>query len=258
MQQRRSSFGTKTLLSVIVPAYNQDKTIVKDIKKMQTVLNDLGYKFEIIVVDDGSQDKTYKEVEKIKLRQIKVLHYDQNQGKGHAVRFGMLQAKGNIVGFIDAGMDIGLSGFEMLLNHMQWYDADIIVGSKLHPVSKVNYPLIRKVLSWGYRLLTRLLFGFKIRDTQVGIKFFRREVVENVFPRLLVKKYAFDVEMLAVSYRLGYIRIFEAPVEIDFSKNTITNVNVWKTIFNMLWDTAAVFYRLKLLHYYDGNKKVLN
>jgi hypothetical protein len=164
----------------------------------------------------------------------------------------MLHAKGDIVGFIDAGMDIDPNGFAMLLSHMEWYNADIIVGSKLHPVSKVKYPFSRKILSWGYRLLTRILFGFKVRDTQVGLKFFKKRVVKDVLPRLLVKQYAFDVEIFAIAYKLGYTRIYEAPVEINFKNSTITTVNVWRTIMLMLIDTFAVFYRLKILHYYDN------
>jgi hypothetical protein len=144
---------------------------------------------------------------------------------------------------------------------MDWYNADVIVGSKLHPVSKVNYPLWRKILSWGYRFMTRRMFGFKIRDTQVGLKFFKREVVKEVLPRLLVKQYAFDIEFLAVAYRRGFTRIFEAPIEINFRDNSsITKLRLWKIIANMLWDTTAVFYRLRILHYYDSrlNQKILD
>lgn len=252
MRQRKNNFGVRVkLLSVIVPAFNQEKTIVRDIRNIEKILKDTDFNFEIIVVNDGSSDDTYARSAKIRSVNIKVIGYKTNQGKGHALRYGMMRAKGDIIGFIDAGMDIHPNGFAMLLNHMAWYNADIIVGSKLHPVSKVNYPLSRKILSWGYRWLTHQLFGFKIRDTQVGIKFFKRKVVRDVLPRLLVKQYAFDVEILAVSYKLGYTRIYEAPVEIRFRSNTITSVNLWVTIGNMLRDTFAVFYRLKILHYYQ-------
>lgn len=255
MPLRNSSFGDNFLLSVVIPAFNQQETIIRDVKNIEETLRALGYKYEIIVVDDGSKDDTAKKASSIKSAHIKVLSYEINQGKGHAVRYGMMQAKGDIIGFIDAGMDIHPNGFEMLLNHMEWYNADIIVGSKLHPVSKVNYPIARKILSWGYRWLTRRMFGFKIRDTQVGLKFFKQKVVKDVLPRLLVKAYAFDIEILAVAYRLGYTRIYEAPVEINFKGNTITKLNIWRTIFYMLWDTTAVFYRLKILHYYDNKNK---
>ncbi len=251
MRQRKNSFGVNHVLSFIVPAFEQEKTIVSDVRHIEKILQQLDYPYEIIIVDDGSSDQTYKKAAKLQSSQIKIVHYTKNQGKGHAVRVGMMAAKGDIVGFIDAGMDINPNGFEMLLNHMEWYDADIIVGSKLHPVSKVSYPFARKVLSWGYRWLTKRLFGFKIRDTQVGLKLFKKNVVKDVLPRLVVKKYAFDIEILAVAYKLGYTRIYEAPVEINFKNSTITTFNVWKTIFYMLWDTFAVFYRLKILHYYD-------
>lgn len=255
MRQRNSSLGTGTSISIVIPAYNQEKTIKRDIKQIEKSLKLLGYRFEILVVDDGSTDNTYFQARKFRSRRVKILSYKTNQGKGHAIRYGMLQAKGNIVGFIDAGMDINPKGFAMLLNHMDWYNADVIVGSKMHPVSKVNYPFWRKILSWGYRYLTRKMFGFKISDTQVGLKFFRKKVIRDILPRLVVKQYAFDIEILAVAYRLGYKRIFEAPVEINFKINTIKPINLWRIIYFMLWDTAAVFYRLKILRYYDKKRR---
>lgn len=240
------------LLSVVIPAYKQEKTIVEDVENIKVALDATDLKYEIIVVVDGLVDDTYKKVLALKSSKIKVLAYERNHGKGHAIRFGMMHAKGDIVGFIDAGMDIHPAGFKMLLNHMEWYDADAIVGSKLHPVSKVNYPFYRTILSWGYRLLTAALFGFKIRDTQVGLKFFKRKVIREVLPRLLVKRYAFDIELLAVAYSLGYTRIYEAPIEIQFRHdNSIVSKNLWRIILSMLWDTIAVFYRLKILHYYE-------
>ena len=243
------------LLSLVIPAFKQERTIVNDINNLDKVLSSLPYHYEIIVVIDGKLDNTCKKIKALRNPKVKVHEYEKNHGKGYAVRFGMAKTKGDIVGFIDAGMDIDPAGILMLLNHMEWYDADIIVGSKLHPVSQVYYPLTRKILSWGYRTFTHLLFGFKIRDTQVGLKFFKRKVVENVFPRLLVKQFAFDIEILAVAYSLGYKRIFEAPIKLDFnSKSSITNSSFWKIIFLMLWDTAAVFYRLRIMRYYSRIK----
>jgi len=178
-----------------------------------------------------------------------VYEYNNNQGKGYAVRFGMSKAKGDLISFLDAGMDISPKGIMMLMAHMDWYNADIIVGSKKHPVSKVNYPILRKILSLGYHLGVRILFGLDLSDTQSGIKIFRREVVEKILPRLLVKTYAMDIEMLAVAKYLGFDRIYEGPIEVTFSK--LTSAVRWNTSFKMAWDTLAVFYRLKVLHYYD-------
>jgi len=244
------------LISLVVPAYKQEKTIKKNIDSLSSAMSDLPYEYEIIVVVDGQLDKTYETILKHKNSHVKVFGYQHNLGKGYAVKYGMLHAKGDVVGFIDAGMDIDPTGISMLLNHMIWYDADIVVGSKLHPVSQVDYPLSRKMLSWGYRTFTHFLFGFKVRDTQAGIKFFKKKVIEDVFPRLMVKQFAFDVEILALSYALGYTRIYEAPIRLNFNgASSITSSNLWNTIFLMLLDTMAVFYRIKILKYYKKSNK---
>ena len=242
------------LLSLVVPAYKQEKTIIKDIKNLDEVLSSLLYKYEIIVVVDGFVDRTYKRIknQESRIKNLRVLGYKINKGKGFAIKLGVEMAKGNIIGFIDAGMDLDPSEISIMLDIMDWNKADIILGSKLHPESKVNYPTSRKILSWGYRTLTHLLFGFSVKDTQVGLKLFKRKVAKDVFSKIIVKKFAFDIEVLAVSYKLGYTKIYEAPVKIDFSPySSISPMNFWMVILHMLWDTVAVFYRLKILHYYD-------
>lgn len=245
----------KELVSIIIPAYKQEKTIVSDILRLYNILNRLGINYEIIAVVDGLWDGTYDEIRKTQNEKLRIYAYEKNQGKGHAVRYGMLQARGDVIGFIDAGMDCDPLGISILLDFMNLHNADIVIGSKLHPDSIVNYPMERKILSWGYRTFTHLLFGFNIRDTQVGLKLFKRKVVRSVFPKLLVKKFAFDVEALAVSYSYGYKRIYEAPVNLTFKNNSsITSRSFWKIIFLMLWDTTAVFYRLKILKYYDKKR----
>lgn len=241
------------LLSLVVPAYKQEKTIVKDIENLNKALSSLRYKYEILVVADGFLDKTYNVLkrQKLKIKNLKLLGYEKNHGKGYAVKYGILRASGDIIGFIDAGMDIDPSEISVMLDIMDWNKADIVLGSKLHPDSKVNYPIGRKILSWGYRSLTHLLFGFDVRDTQVGLKFFKKKVAEDIFSKIIVKKFAFDIEILAVSHKLGYTRIYEAPVKLNFrGANSITSSSLWNVIFWMLWDTFAIFYRLKVLNYY--------
>lgn len=239
------------LLSLIVPTFKQEKTIVSNITSLQEAVKSLPFETEIIIVVDGILDDTYGMLKKKKSKYLRVVGYEKNQGKGFAVRKGMLEAKGDVIGFIDGGMDIDPTGIALLINHMVWYNADVIIGSKLHPVSQVDYPFPRKVLSWGYRSLIRLLFGLRVRDSQVGLKLFKRNVVRDVFPRILVKNYAFDIEVLAVAHARGFTRIFEGPVRLNFNKkSSITPGNFWKIIGLMLWDTMAVFYRLKILRYY--------
>lgn len=246
---------SKQLLSVIVPAYKQEKTIKKDLLNIESVLSKglQGYDYEIICVIDGRVDKTLEQARKIKSSKIKIIGYETNRGKGYAVRYGMFRSRGNFVSFLDAGMDISPKGITMLMSHLEWYSADVIVGSKRHPASRVNYPLLRYIYSIGYHLLVRLLFGLPLRDTQSGIKIFKREVLEKILPRLLVKKYAMDIEMLAVAWHLGFNRVFEAPIEVTFDKRTSSISN--KTVYHMLLDTLAVFYRLKILGYYDDKNK---
>lgn len=239
-------------LSVIVPAYHQSKTIVKDIKRIEKILNQIRYPYEIIVVVDGYVDGTYQSAKKLKSNNIIVTVYMKNQGKGHAVRIGMTKASGDYIAFIDAGMEIDPNGISMLLEHLEWYNADIIVGSKRHPASVVHYPFTRKVLSVGYQLIVRLLFRLKVRDTQAGIKIFKRKVLEKILPRLLVKQYAFDLELLAVARRHGFRRIYEAPIKLKYNFSDIVHASALQTIFHILLDTLAIFYRLNILHYYDN------
>jgi len=249
----------KQLLSVIIPAYKQERTIQKDLKRIKETLNKLHYDYEIICVVDGRTDATFKKVKRLKSNNIKVYGYKENRGKGFAVRYGMAKAKGKIIAFMDAGMDFKPSSLPMLLAHFEWYKADIIVGSKRHPASKINYPLQRRFLSQGYQLLVRFFFGIKIRDTQSGIKIFKRKVIDDILPRLLVKKFAFDIEMLSVARRLGYKKIYEAPIEMDWVwSNSVLSKSLWKTIQNMLIDTLAVFYRLRIIRHYDKKRKLLN
>lgn len=247
----------KPLLSLIIPAYRQEKTIIKDLRRIKKTMDYLERNYEIIVVVDGMLDKTYQKAKKIRSKNIKVVGYHHNYGKGFAVRYGMGIAKGDVVAFIDAGMDIHPRCIEKFIKDFDKNHVDILIGSKLHPESIVNYPWQRRILSLGYRLVVKLLFGLSVSDTQVGLKFFKRKVLEKVLPRLLVKKYAFDIEILAVAYYLGFQRIYERPIELEFNgSSSITSTRFWKIIYFMLWDTLAVFYRLKILRYYDeGNKR---
>lgn len=239
------------LLSLVVPAYKQEKTIIRDLRNLNKALSSLPFNHEIIVVVDGFLDKTFENAKTARSKDIKIFGYEDNKGKGFALKYGVTEAKGDIIGFIDAGMDLEPSEISIMLDIMNWNDADIVVGSKLHPESKVKYPLPRTILSWGYRTFTRVLFGFKVKDTQVGLKFFKRKVAKDVFSKIIVKRFAFDIEVLAVAYSLGYTKIVEAPVKLNFrGVSSVTSKNFWNVILLMLWDTIAVFYRLKILKYY--------
>lgn len=251
----------KHLISVIIPTYKGEDYVQKNLLRVKDVLEQVRYPYEIICVVDGEIDHTFlkaKEIERRFPSKFSIVGYKNNMGKGHAVRFGMAKAKGDIIAFIDAGFELNPNSLSMLLEHMEWYKADIIVGSKRHPASKVIYPWQRRLMSFGYQVIVKVLFNLNVRDTQVGMKFFRREVLEKTLPRLLVKAFAFDIEMLAVANYLGYKRIYEAPVElrkVNFVGSSITSAGFIKTAWSMFLDTLAVYYRLHILHYYDWNNR---
>jgi glycosyltransferase involved in cell wall biosynthesis len=243
-------------LSVIIPVYKQEKTIETDIKNIYQVLEQIRYDFEIIVVVDGIKiDNSYKLIKRIKLPNLHVFGYQNNHGKGYAIRYGMAKTKGDYIAFIDSGMEINPNGLSLILEHMEWYEADIIVGSKRHPASKVNYPLDRKIISFGGHMIARFLLGINIYDTQAGLKIFKRQVLIKVLPRLLIKNYAFDLEMLSVANRLGFTNIYESPIKINYDFKSLTHATGFKVVWQCLIDALAVFYRLRILHYYDDKNK---
>jgi hypothetical protein len=132
--------------------------------------------------------------------------------------------------------------------------ADVVIGSKRHPKSIVNYPNNRRFLSGAYQGFVKSMFGLSITDSQAGLKLFKREVLDDVFPRVLVKKYAFDIELLVNAYNCNY-KIIEAPVEMDFiSAVGRSDVNL-KAVGRMFVDTCAIFYRLNILRSYDNGHK---
>ncbi len=246
------------LFSLVIPAYKEEKTIAKSLNVVDKTLQKLPYKYEIIVVVDGNMDKTFDIVKRIskKNKKIKVFGQEKNNGKGYAVKFGFSKARGDVVGFMDADLNLDPTGLKILLDYMQLNKADIVIGSKTHPDSIVNYPMYRKFLSFMYRWGNQFLFGLTVLDTQVGMKIFTKKVAKDVFPRLLVKKFGFDIEILALANVLGYGRIYEAPIKLNFQPGSISTKNFLKTGLLMIWDSLAVFYRIRILKYYRlKNKK---
>lgn len=243
------------LVSIIIPSYKQENTIRADIERILVTMQNTRFDFEILVVVDGFLDKTFEQASKENSEKVKVLGYPTNRGKGFAIRYGMSKAKGDMIAFIDAGMEIDPNGISMILEHMLWYKADIIVGSKRHPASIVSYPFFRRIYSWGYSLICKILFRLKVTDTQAGLKVYRKEVLDKVLPRLVVKAYGFDIELLAVSKYLGFTRIYEAPITVSLDFNTGGKLSSIfnKQIQDILYDTLAVFYRMYILGYYKDS-----
>jgi glycosyltransferase involved in cell wall biosynthesis len=237
-----------TKLSVLMPMYNEELYAAANILEADSYFKKLGVKYEIIVMDDGSRDRTYRKASKTARKHIKIYKLRENEGKGQALKEAFKRSTGDLVMFLDGDLDIHPKQFEVLFDIMNRENADVVIGSKRHPQSILNYPLGRQVMSSGYFFIVKVLFGLPLRDTQTGIKLFKRGVLDRTFHKVLIKRYAFDLELLVLAHHHGF-KISEAPVVVNY-RGKYGHIKP-KTIFNILWDTIAVFYRMHILKYYD-------
>lgn len=230
-------------ISVILPAYNEGAVIAQTVRLAADVL--AGRDYEIVVVDDGSADDTHIQAQQAAQSNahVRVVHYQPNRGKGYALKQGFANSTGELIAFLDADTDLHPSQIFTLLKVMQEKHADVVIGSKRHPESKLNYPLARRVVSWGYFTMAHFLFGLPVNDTQTGIKLFRREVLEQVFPQLQIKGFAFDLELLVAAQLYGY-SIAEAPVELNFGRVDARPLTLLRASAEVAVDTLRVFYRV--------------
>ena len=233
------------VLSVVLPCHNAGASLGEVLERLLRAGD--GGSREIIVVSDGSTDRTVEIAREFPPDSVRVLAYPERVGKGMALRVGLAEARGRYVAFMDADGDIDPEGILPLLTIMRTYEPDIVLASKRHPLSEVAYPPLRRVMSWVYHKLTRVLFRVNVRDTQTGLKLIRRDVLAAVLPRMLEKRYAFDLELLVVARRMGFTGVFEAPVRIDYRFDSRVNP---RAAFRILLDTMAVFYRRYVLDTY--------
>ncbi|MCM8783424.1 MAG: glycosyltransferase family 2 protein [Candidatus Omnitrophica bacterium] len=235
-------------VSVIVPVYNGSGFIESSLFEILKTLEKFLCPYEIIVVDDGSEDDTFFKLKRFaqKYPQIILTRNKKNFGKGRALKKGFRYCRGEWVVFMDADLSLHPEQISTFFDIMLLDEADVVIGSKFHPNSRLNYPLLRRILSLGYYYLIKILFGLPVRDTQTGLKLFKYEILERVFPKILVKRFAFDVEVLVNVHRLGY-KIVEAPVKLDQHWQSSVDLS---SILNIFKDTLAIFYRLYILRYY--------
>jgi glycosyltransferase involved in cell wall biosynthesis len=252
-EQKRAA---RPLLSVVVPVYNQAGTIVDNVRTIRERIEpELGAALELIVVSDGSIDRSEERLLADASDLARVIHYDRNLGKGFAVKVGALAAAGQYISYVDSDLDLDPASIPRFVETARREGLDFVIGSKRHPESLVHYPAARRVSSWFYQQLVRLLFRLDVRDTQVGLKVFRREVADEVMPLLLVKRYAFDLELLAVARALGFDRLREMPITLRY-RFTGSGVRSVAVLFALV-DTAAIFYRLRILRYYQRRRALL-
>jgi glycosyltransferase involved in cell wall biosynthesis len=203
-------------LSVVMPLFNEGHVIHANLHRTAGALREIGRSFELVVVDDGSEDHSRPEIERAaseipELRPFFVPHC----GKGEALRHGARQTQGEWVIFIDGDLDLPPEQILLFLALQKVRQADAVIGCKRHPDSTVNYPWLRRIYSTGYFWLTRLLFQLPVRDTQTGLKLVRRDLLMTALEKTTLNGYAFDLELLVRLVRLG-ARMIEAPVVVEF------------------------------------------
>ncbi|HUK82546.1 MAG TPA: dolichyl-phosphate beta-glucosyltransferase [Verrucomicrobiae bacterium] len=229
-------------LSVVIPAYNEEQRLKRFVPGIVEFLESKNKPFEIIVVDDGSQDGTAAVARELSesFPMLRHIHLSPNRGKGGAVKAGMLDARGKFVLFADADQSTPISEVDKLLPKLERDGYDMAIGSRSVPGAEVEQPQV-----W-YRALAGKLFGVGTRllcirgfhDTQCGFKVMKREVAKQVFARVTSNTAIFDIEMLIVATREG-CRVAELPVHWVHDPDTRIPYNlrralrIWAELFRI-------------------------
>lgn len=234
-------------VSVILCAYNEGRVIWDTIARVDDVMRRSRLNYEILVVDDGSEDDTrQKAVRYMEERGngcLKVIGYEVNRGKGNAIKTGFAHARGKFVVVVDSDLDVDPALIPRYIEALK--ESDVAVASKWHPQSHTRVSLKREILSFGFNILSRISTGIKLKDTQTGLKAFRREVLERLAPKLVVNRYAFDLELIGACNHSGY-KIVELPVNVR-----INSMVCFREILKMALDMLKIGYRLRVLKCYQ-------
>jgi dolichyl-phosphate beta-glucosyltransferase len=223
----------KMEISIVIPAYNEEKRIGKTLKKVYEYFKEKKIEFEIIVVDDGSNDKTVEIVEKFSFdkKEIRILKHEKNMGKGAAVKTGILNAKGELILFTDADLSTPIEEFEKLKKEIE-NGYDIAIGSRGLKDSKIviPQPFYRRIIGKIFPFLVRLIVINDFKDTQCGFKLFKKEAGKKIFSQLKTNGFAFDVEVLARGKKENF-KIIEVPVV--WINSPYSSVKIFKDSFKM-------------------------
>lgn len=225
-------------ISCIIPAHNEEARIKESVFVIINTLKGMGYDYEIIIIDDCSEDDTYLRL--IEQYGVNIYRKVVCQGKGAAIKTGWKLATGDYIVIIDADLQIKPSEIATFFRLMNLYDADVVVGNKQHTYSNVQYPFRRRIVSFGYRTLIGILFGLPLRDTQCGFKLFKKQALDLIMDKILVKRFAFDLEVL-VALKENNIRVVDAPVLVTrpMEVGSVSLGNILETFK----DTIAVWLR---------------
>lgn len=236
---------SKPVVSFVLPAYNEGEFIESVLDRLDSSVNGHGFRYEVVVVDDGSVDDTHLRALRYAAGNghVRVVGCDRNVGKGFAVKTGFWKAVGDAVIFVDSDLDVDVGQVRRYVDALRF--GDIVVGSKWHKDSVVEVSFVRRFLSHSFNVLARLLTGVGVSDTQAGIKAVRREAFCEVFRRLSVKRYAFDVELLVLAKLLG-LRVVVLPVRLKLSSRFS-----FREIWRMFYDLLGIAYRLRIKKWYQ-------
>lgn len=231
-------------LSLVVPMYNEASIICDTAKTLSSYLNKHFPDYELLLVDDGSKDGTAKLVQELNLPNVYVLGYENNRGKGCAVRTGMLAATGDIAMFIDADLAYGTDVIKQAVDRLEAQpDKQMLIGSRvLHPEGYEGYTFVRKLASKAYIKVLNLYGGLKLSDSQCGCKAYRGKAIHDIFSRCETDGFAFDFETILWAQKLGY-DIVELPVKIINHRDS--KINVVRDTFRMLKELRAIKKRVK-------------
>ncbi|MBI2625197.1 MAG: glycosyltransferase family 2 protein [Candidatus Nealsonbacteria bacterium] len=198
-----------THLSVIIPAFNEEKRLSKTLEAIDLYLKKQNYAYEIIVVNDGSKDKTSEITNGLmgNIRNLKLIDNRENRGKGAVVRQGMLGSGGDYRVFTDADNSTPIDQIEKMWPYFK-QGCDVVIGSRDLPESvlAIRQPWFRKlILGGGFKLFRKMTVGlWEIHDTQCGFKVFTKDSAENIFRKTKIDRFAFDSEVLIIAKKLGY------------------------------------------------------
>lgn len=240
-----SQIRTKPYLSVVLPAFNEELTIQKCIKRLVAELEKFTDNYEIIVVNDGSTDDTRKLLVGLKTqyRYLKLISYKTNKGKGHAIRRGLEKASGELFVIMDADLEIDPCQIKEYVKKLEDAIEDDfktagVIGCKFDKNSKVDFPKYRRIMSLAYYGMLRAMFRFDVKDTQTGLKCFNGQMIRKVLPKLSVEGFAYDVELLTAVVRNGG-KIIQAPIICEYGRevNRMSINHVLKTFE----DTVRIF-----------------
>lgn len=230
--------------SLCIPMYNESSIIKETAQTLHDYMSKNFDDYEIIFSDDGSRDGCGDMVREMDLPCVRVVGYEQNMGKGYAVRTAMLAAEGDIVMFTDADLAYGTDVIKEVYETFQKNpDADMVIGSRnLHKDGYEGYTAIRKLASKVYIKVLSIAGGFKLSDSQCGCKAFRGEAAKKIFSRCEVDRFAFDFECILWAVKFG-MKIVEMPVKIINHRES--KVNVLKDSFRMIKDLLKMKKRIK-------------